>query len=163
MILTKTQHEASGEQCSWISKKPINWRTCCAYGFATPFYMAFFKTVRVKKLLENALETMQPPPQRIIWCYGQWQPLYFEILESIPGIEFYESVPDDIGKSSFLDVTQRNLIVLDDLMAQTGKDRRVADLFTKESHHRNLSVTGIVQNIFHQGKEMRNISFNAHY
>ena len=28
--------------------------------------------------------------------YGQWQPLYFEVLESIPGIEFYEGVPDDI-------------------------------------------------------------------
>ena len=121
------------------------------------------KTVWMKKLLENAHQTIQPPPQRIIWCYGQWQPLYFEMLESIPGIEFYEGVPDDIEKSSFLDVTQRNLIVLDDLMAHVGKDRRVAALFTKGSHHRNLSVICIVQNIFHQGKEMRNISLNAHY
>ena len=47
-------------------------------------------------------------------------------------------------------------------MAQSGKDKRIADLFTKESHHRNLSVIYIVQNIFHQGKEMRNISLNAH-
>ena len=35
--------------------------------------------------------------------------------------------------------------------------------FTKGSHHRNLSIIYIVQNIFHQGKEMRNISLNAHY
>jgi hypothetical protein len=40
---------------------------------------------------------------------------------------------------------------------------RIADLFTKESHHRNLSIIYIVQNIFHQSKEMRNISLNAHY
>ena len=48
-------------------------------------------------------------------------------------------------------------------MAQSGKDKRIADLFTRGSHHRNLSVIYIVQNIFHQGKEIRNISLNAHY
>ena len=48
-------------------------------------------------------------------------------------------------------------------MAQSGKDKRISDLFTKGSHHRNLSIIYIVQNIFHQGKEMRNISLNAHY
>ena len=29
------------------------------------------KTVLVKKLLENATTTISPPPERIIWCYGQ--------------------------------------------------------------------------------------------
>ena len=33
------------------------------------------KTVWVKTLLENAQETISPPPERIIWCYGQWQPM----------------------------------------------------------------------------------------
>ena len=37
------------------------------------------------------------------------------------------------------------------------------DLSTRERHHRNLSVIYVAQNIFHQGKEMRNISLNAHY
>jgi hypothetical protein len=48
-------------------------------------------------------------------------------------------------------------------VAQSGKDKRVSDHFTKGSHHRNLFIIYIVQNIFHQGKEMRNISLNAHY
>jgi hypothetical protein len=48
-------------------------------------------------------------------------------------------------------------------MPQSGKDKRISDLFTKGSHHRNLSIIYIVQNIFHQGKEMRNIRLNAHY
>jgi hypothetical protein len=55
------------------------------------------------------------------------------------------------------------IVILDDLMAQSGKDKRISDLFTKGSHHRNLSIIYIVQNIFHQGTEMRNISLNAHY
>ena len=52
-------------------------------------------------------------------------------------------------------------MVLNDLMTQSDKDKRIADLSTKGSHHRNLSVIYIVQNIFRQVKEMRNISLNA--
>ena len=69
----------------------------------------------------------------------------------------------DIDSRDFLNVNKRNLIVLDDLMAQSGGDKRIANLFTKGSHHRNLSVIYIVQNIFHQGTETRNISLNTHY
>ena len=112
----------------------------------------------VKSLLENAQTTISPTPQRIIWCYGQWQPSYFYMMRTMPGIEFNQGIPDDIDKADYLDVSQRNLIVLDDLMAQSGKVKRIADLFTKRSHHRNLSIIYIVQNIFNQGKEMRNIS-----
>ena len=78
-------------------------------------------------------------------------------------IELNQGIPEDIDEPDYLDVSQRNLIVLDDLMAHSGKDKRIADLFTKGSHHRNLSIIYIVQNVFHQGKEMRNISLNAHY
>jgi hypothetical protein len=79
------------------------------------------------------------------------------------GIEFNKGITEDIDNADYLDVSQRNLILLDHLMAQSGKDRRIADLFTKGIHHRYLSIIYIVQNIFHQGKEMRNISLNAHY
>ena len=85
------------------------------------------------------------------------------MLKTVPEIEFNKGIPDDIDNTDYLDVSQRNLIVLDDLMAQSGKDKRISDLFTKGSHHRNLSIIYIVQNIFHQGKEMRNISLNANY
>jgi hypothetical protein len=58
----------------------------------------------------------------------------------MPGIEFNRAIPEDIDNADYLDVSQRNVIVLDDLMAQSGKDRRIADLFTKGSHHRNLYI-----------------------
>ena len=50
-----------------------------------------------------------------------------------------------------------------DVMTQSGGDKRIADLFTKGSHHQNLSVIYVVQNIFQQGRETRNISLHAHY
>ena len=40
---------------------------------------------------------------------------------TMPGIEFNKGIPDDIDNGGYLDVSQRNLIVLDDLMAQSGK------------------------------------------
>jgi hypothetical protein len=85
------------------------------------------------------------------------------MMRVMPGIEFNQGILNDIDNADYLDVSQRNLIVLDDIMAQSSKDKHIADLFTKGSHHRNLSIIYIVQNIFHQGKEMRNISLNAHY
>ena len=60
-----------------------------------------------------------------------------------------------------LDSREKHLIILDDLMDET--DQRVASLFTKKSHHRNISVMYIVQNLFHRGKHHRTISLNAHY
>jgi hypothetical protein len=65
----------------------------------------------------------------------------FDMMRTMPGIEFNKGIPDDIDNADYLDVSQRNFIVLDD-------------------HHRNLSIIYIVQNIFHQSKEMRNISLN---
>jgi hypothetical protein len=37
--------------------------------------------------------TISPAPQRIIWCYGQWQPSYFDMMRTMPGIEFNQDIP----------------------------------------------------------------------
>ena len=86
-----------------------------------------------------------------------------DMIRTIAGIELNEGIPSDIDSDAFMDVSERNLIVLDDLMDQWGGDKRIANLFTKGGQHRNLSVIYIVQNIFHQGKETRTTSLNAHY
>ena len=40
------------------------------------------------------------------------------------------------------------MIVLDDLMTTASKDSRITDLFTEGSHHRNLSVVVLNQNMY---------------
>jgi len=62
--------------------------------------------------------------------------------------------------SEKIDGTHSTLLILDDLMNETNQN--VTDLFTKGSHHRNLSVAYIVQNLFNNGKH-RTISLNSHY
>ena len=48
-------------------------------------------------------------------------------------------------------------------MIEATKDNRIVNLFTKGSHHRNLSIIYIVQNLFHQGKGNWSVSLNNHY
>ena len=70
-------------------------------------------------------------------------------------MEFHQGLPEQLNPKV------RNLVILDDLMSSV--DQSVTDLFTKGSHHRNISVIHIVPNIFHQGKGHRTQSLNTHY
>ena len=81
--------------------------------------------------------------------------------ETIPNITFVEGLPSDF--ESRINPAVRNLVVIDDLMDELSNDRRLTNIFTKGCHHMNLSCVFILQNIFHQGKELRNISLNSHY
>ena len=121
------------------------------------------KTVWVQSLLQQAQAVIDQAPERIIWCYSQWQNAYTQLLMMIPTIEFVKGIPESLENDSYLDVNKRNLIVIDDQMIEAGKDNRIVNLFTKGLHHRNLSVIYIVQNLFHQGKGNRSISLNSHY
>ena len=120
------------------------------------------KTQFVKRLILAEGNTLiQPAIDNIIWCYGEYQDAYDHLASLVPQIRFVEGYPDDLLQS--LDRSQRNLIVIDDLMSESGNNGKVTELFTKGSHHRNLSVILILQNLFYKGKEMRTISLNAHY
>jgi hypothetical protein len=119
------------------------------------------KTRWTKQLLLSSL--IQPSPQRIIYCYGQWQPLYADLKISLPRIEFIKGIPDQLDDQDFIDGTERLLIVFDDLMTEAKCDQRIADLFTKGSHHRNMSVIYLTQNVFPQGKSCRDIALNTQY
>lgn len=105
----------------------------------------------IKKVIENRM--IQPFPKTIVWCYGVYQELY----EEMPNVIFHEGLPSDLNQYSDA------LIVIDDLMSELGNDPQLTKLFTKFSHHKSLSIIFVVQNIFHKGKEMREISLNAHY
>jgi hypothetical protein len=76
---------------------------------------------------------------------------------TVERVEFQQGLPD----LDNLDPREKHLVILDDLMDET--DQRVASLFTKKSHHGNISVMYIVHNLFHRGKYHRTISLNAHY
>ena len=83
------------------------------------------------------------------------------IRERYRGIECEKGWRDKIFDS--LNPDQLNILVLDDQMDVASSSKSVADLFTKGSHHRNLTVIYLVQNVYNQGKSQRTISLNSHY
>ena len=117
------------------------------------------KTRLIRRILEEQL--IQPFATRIIWVYSEWLPDFDMIRERYPGIEFEKGWRDDIFDS--LTPEQRNILVLDDQMNFASSSKSVSDLFTNGSHHRNLTVIYLVQNLYNQGKSQRTISLNSDY
>lgn len=114
------------------------------------------KTMFVCRLVNESM--FDPPPQRIVCVYSEWQKAYdsFE-----PPIEFRKGLDDTFYNS--LSPLVRNLVLLDDQMSKIGDSRVLSQLFTEGSHHRNLSIVYIVQNLFDKGRAHRTVSLNAQY
>ena len=117
------------------------------------------KTTFVKKLLTYVDIMIDKPSENITYYYSEFQNTFGEIQTLVPQIKFVQGLPDDILDT--INPETRNLFIVDDMMGE--KDAVIAKLFTKKSHHGNLSVIYIVQNLFHHSKEHRTISLNARY
>jgi hypothetical protein len=111
------------------------------------------KTQFTLKLLEHSSTIIHPPPEKIVWCYGIYQSLF----NNMRNVIFHEGIPD----VSMFDGKTKTLLILDDLMNET--DQRVTNIFTKVSHHSDVSVLYLTQNLFFGGKQNRTIALNAHY
>lgn len=118
------------------------------------------KTVLVRRILKNhkTLTSCNKELLKVIWCYGQWQETYHENIVNTE-IEYV----DGLASESYIRENKPDVVIVDDLMNEVGDDKKMANLFTKGSHHLRISVIFIVQNIFHQSKHMRTISLNCHY
>ena len=115
------------------------------------------KTVFVKKFLKYIDQLCDTRFERIILYYGEWQSGYRDLGKDI---EFREGLPQN---TDCLNDPKPKLIIIDDLMRESSSGGAIVNLFTKGSHHNNLSVIFITQNIFHQGKGQREIFLNAQY
>jgi hypothetical protein len=111
------------------------------------------KTQFVLRLIRHANELIHPPPERILYCYGEFQPSFLEL----PQVEFHEGLPD----VNRFDGRHRYLLIIDDLMNEVNQN--VCNIFTKLSHHRNVSVIFLTQNLFHRNKHVRTMNLNTHY
>lgn len=115
------------------------------------------KSVFVEKFLRDLSIMSDTKFARILFYFGEWQPGYAKQFGN--SIEFHEGLPD---KNDNAFDYRPKLIIIDDLMRESS-NKVIVDLFTKGSHHRNISVMYLTQNIFHQGRGQRDISLNANY
>ena len=72
-------------------------------------------------------------------------------------------IPDHLNDRHYINVDTRNILVFGDLMIDAKCDQRIVDLFTKGSHHRNISVVYLTQTFFPKGRACRDIILNMQY
>ena len=121
------------------------------------------KSVTVLKWILNAEKVFKTKFTEIFYFYGS---VYQDALfgdESLKHVHF----SDDM---CLLDkIIQHKheppgiLVILDDLMNDTANSPLILDLYTKGSHHRNISVINIVQNIFYKSPHFVTLKENTQY
>ena len=117
------------------------------------------KTYWVINLLLNAIERIKPVPEKIVYCYAHWQPKYDVLKKHIDFVQWHEGMPT----KSFLDEISNAILILDDLMAESVNDSALMSIFTERSHHQNISVILLMQNLYQQGKRSVSIQRNTQF
>ena len=119
------------------------------------------KTSWVYRLLKYKDVMFTEPVEKVLYCYGVYQPLFDEMSDNITNISFHKGLPNELD--SFAKDSKHSLVILDDLMDDVVRHTDMQKLFTQGAHHLRLSVLFITHNCFQQGKCSRTISLNTHY
>ena len=118
------------------------------------------KTVFVSNLLERINEYAKVPPTKVIYIYKVWQSKYDEMLSL--GVNFKEdhnNIVNDIKSSVSGEPT---LIIFDDLIGSSSL-KEIANLFTVDARHMNMSLVFLTQRMFVNDEAFRQISQNCDY
>ena len=112
------------------------------------------KSSVVKEIIHRLPEVFDRPPTQVTYCYSIYQPLFEELRQQAPlPLEFVHELSDN------LKLQPRTLLILDDLQHSS---KLIADYFTKHSHHLDVDVIYITQNIFLQNDAHRTCNLNTH-
>ena len=120
------------------------------------------KTTFIASLLTKAHLLIDTEFDYIVCFLGSTDPKLKELVSVYgPRITFVSGLPDDFNK--YIDSTKNGFILIDDLMSESTKASKVTELYTKTSHHANVSVCLVLQNLYHHGQERHSIMRNSHY
>lgn len=100
---------------------------------------------------------IQPFPKNVFYMFNveqdfmkTWNNVETQPIKFIKGLNFVE-----------MDTSEPSMLVIDDLLLSTNKD--VASAFIMGSHHKQISLFFISQNLFPNDPICRMISANSHY
>ena len=99
------------------------------------------------------------PPRKIIFCYDVWQPVYDE-MQNLQDINFVQGVPTTEILTT-VDSSSHTLLILDDLQHDIAKNKTCEKLLTQLSHHANITVIYVLQNLYYPG--IKTLTLNTHY
>ena len=81
----------------------------------------------VLRILEE--ELVNPFLTRIIWGFSEWQPYYEQARALYSHIEFFRGWSDELYESLRQD--EKNLLIIDDQMAEAGDSKTLSNVFKK--------------------------------
>lgn len=89
------------------------------------------KTHFIYRVLLNATGMFEIPPQKIIYCYSQYQLLFDDMEQKIPDLILYQGLQSKDQIEEWTEVIQHSVLILDDLMTQVAKSEETGNL----QHH----------------------------
>ena len=120
------------------------------------------KTFLAKNLILHAQDVMTEPPKEVFFFYQIEQGIFSDLKSQskIP-IHLHQGMPTDVKIEEILDVCSKpSLFIFDDFSHQLN--RTIANLYQATSHHKNVQLITIVQNLFNRTTPfMRELSLSA--
>lgn len=121
------------------------------------------KTTFVKKLILGSEDMYVTPPSKVLFIYSHWQPMYDELERAIHNIEFVNTLPNEPELREKFAHVKHGLLIADDKLTEINKSDFGSNLFTRLSHHLNISTVLLLQNATLKGKAASDISKSCHY
>lgn len=117
------------------------------------------KTKWCLDLLQNAEKLFSRVPQHVYWFHGV-ETSTTKALANKENITLVKGIPEN-GFDDYL--LSNSLFIIDDLLLESVENKHVTNLFTRESHHRKITIVLILQDLFSYGKQRKTFLRNSHY
>ena len=119
------------------------------------------KTTWILHLLRSLNELVNPKPNKIIFYYNIWQPLYDYMDEFVH--EFRKGIP---ARSEIEDLAVHrgeggSLVIIDDQLQNVNKE--LAEIFMVAGRHSGVSLIFLSQSMFPRDPHFRSISLQSSY
>lgn len=121
------------------------------------------KSQLTRRILLESDEIYDQGVDKILYCYSEYQSLFQKMEHEMNNISFHLGVPSREFIEEFTSSGSHNIVVLDDLCHKVIGSDDMLQLFCVTSHHKNLSVIFLTQNVFSSGKHARTIALQSHY
>lgn len=125
------------------------------------------KTTWVRNVLAIKHRIFSTNPRKVFWFYAVHQPIYLqmkregiidELIDVNNNVPTYESLSDMV--SPYKD-RGGSIVVFDDCLTLLTKE--FENIFCRLSHHQNIGIFFMTQNLLYQNQSYRTMSLNTHY
>lgn len=121
------------------------------------------KTCLVKDIIEHSGVLFEHKPDKILFIFKHWQSIYESIESQNSNVKFSNQIPEEDELMSHINGSKHSMIICDDMMAELCSNSFILSLFTRLSHHLNISTILLLQSHTIPNKFSSILNKNCHY